>query len=304
MKRTNSLILSFLIILCMPFVVQAQDTGKKINLTVNKEALPRALSQVEQQSGYYKINYSYDELSRYSVSANIKNKTALEAVRILIDKLPYSADTDGRYIQIKKTVRPTTVAQANGKDGVSGRITDENGDPLLGATVMVPGTKKKAVTDMDGNFFIPNATANDVIEVSYIGKKTISRKAGNKKMNIIVADDENLLSDVVVTGYQTISKERTTGSFDKITAKELEARPTADLSSALQGMVAGMQATENADGTVSFAIRGQSTLYADAQPLVVVDGFPIEGSFATINPNDVESVTVLKDAAAASIWGT
>lgn len=304
MKRTNSLILSFLLILCMPFVVQAQDTGKKINLTVNKEALPRALSQVEQQSGYYKINYSYDELSRYSVSANIKDKTALEAVRILIDKLPYAADADGRYIQIKKTARPTTVAQASGRNGVSGRITDENGDPLLGATVMVPGTQKMTVTDMDGNFFIPNATSNDVIEVSYIGKKTISRKAGNKKMNIIVADDENLLSDVVVTGYQTISKERTTGSFDKITSKELEARPTADLSSALQGMVAGMQATENADGTVSFAIRGQSTLYADAQPLVVVDGFPIEGSFSTINPNDVESVTILKDAAAASIWGT
>ena len=83
----------------------------------------------------------------------------------------------------------------------------------------------------------------------------------------------------------------------------LSSRPTADLSTALQGLVAGMQATEKEDGSIDFLIRGSSSLYADKKPLLVVDGFPIQGDFSSINPNDVESVTVLKDAAAASIWG-
>lgn len=158
------------------------------------------------------------------------------------------------------------------------------------------------ITDVNGNFSLP-ADPSDRIEISYIGKKTISRKAGSHSLNVILYDDDNMLSDVMVTGYQQLSRERATGSFDKIGEKELAARPATDLSAALQGLVAGMQGTENEDGSVDFKIRGTSSLYANTQPLIVVDGFPIEGSFSSINPNDVESVTVLKDASAASIWG-
>lgn len=127
--------------------------------------------------------------------------------------------------------------------------------------------------------------------------------SSRKPINVIMTDNAKLLEDVVVTGYQTLSKERVTGSFDKVSSEILASRPTADISTALQGLVAGMQATEKEDGSVDFLIRGTSSLYANTAPLVVVDGFPIEGTFSSINPNDVESVTVLKDAAAASIWG-
>ena len=122
-------------------------------------------------------------------------------------------------------------------------------------------------------------------------------------LNVVLEPENKALEEVVVTGYQTISKERATGSFDKVSVEVLNSRPSSDLSNMLQGVVAGMQSTENEDGSVNFLIRGTSSLYANTEPLVVVDGFPIEGTFSSINPNDVESVTVLKDAAAASIWG-
>lgn len=301
-ERLSSVILNCLLLL---FATSAWAQGNKITLTVSDEALPSALNKVERQSQYYKISYDYSLTSKYRVSATIKDESTAQAVNTLLKGLPFTAKVDGKFIQVKSTgkaTRKSNVASVQ-QQGVSGRVVDRDGEPLMGATVVVPGTQKMTVTDTEGRFSLPSATAGDQLEISYIGKKTIRRKAGSKRLNVIVDDDETQLKDVLVTGYQSISRERTTGSFDKITSKDLETRPTADLSSALQGLVAGMQGTENEDGTVDFMIRGTSSLYADTSPLVVVDGFPIEGTFSSINPNDVESVTILKDASAASIWG-
>lgn len=296
----------FLSILFLLSATVAFAQGNKITLTVNKVSLPSALNQVERQSNYYKINYDYNQLGKYHVSAEIKNKSAIEAVNTLLSNLPFAAKADGRYIQIKNKTTKKTLAPSqsvrSGK-GINGRVTDKDGEPLIGVTVMVPGTQKMTITDINGNFSLPTTETNDRIEISYIGKKTISRKASSNHLNIVLDDDDNILNDVMVTGYQQLSRERATGSFDKIGEKELAARPATDLSAALQGLVAGMQGTENEDGSVDFKIRGTSSLYANTSPLIVVDGFPIEGTFSSINPNDVESVTVLKDASAASIWG-
>lgn len=299
-KFLMAVVLSFLL------ATTAFAQGKKISISASGMPLPTALNQVERQSGYYKLSYDNGQLGKYKVTAEIKDKYAPEAVNILLRNIPFMAKIDGRYIQIVRTGKPQQSAVPAGKKpakGITGRVTDINGEPMTGAKVTVPGTDMMTVTDVDGKFSLPDANSNDRIQVSYIGKKTVSRKAGSNHLNFVVEDDQNMLGDVMVTGYQQLSRERATGSFDKVGSEELAARPSSDLSSALQGLVPGMQATENEDGTVSFKIRGTSSLYADTSPLVVVDGFPIEGEFTTINPNDVESVTVLKDAAAASIWG-
>lgn len=288
-----------LCLMLIPLGMSAQ--GKKVTISAKDMALTTALRQVEQQSGYYKINYPSSEVSRYKVTANVKNETAPEAVKLLLKGLPFESTVNGQFIQIRQSFRAASNDQ---RKAVRGRLLGADGEPLIGATVMVEGTNIGTVTDINGNYVLEGVDENQLLTYSYIGKRSMQRKAGSKNAVIILEDETSLLEDVVVTGYQTISKERTTGSFNKITAKDLEDRPTADISSALQGLVAGMQATENEDGSVEFAIRGQSTLYANAQPLVVVDGFPIEGTFTSINPNDVESVTILKDAAAASIWGS
>ena len=286
-----------LLCLCVAILLGAKAQNKEtlITLSVNGESLPTALGKVERQSGYYKINYDFDAANRYKVTANIKQKTAPQAVQALLKGLPFNSTVQGRIIK----VMPRNGAVVTAK----GRVFDSDGEPLMGATVKLKGSDSGVVTDINGNYTLANVPEGDVLMISYIGKQTVEYVVGRKNIEVILEDESTVFNDVIVTGYQQISKERVTGSFDKVTSKELEARPTADLSSALQGMVAGMQATENEDGTVDFSIRGQSTLYANASPLVVVDGFPIDGDFSTINPNDVESVTVLKDAAAASIWG-
>lgn len=291
----------FLSILFMLSATVAFAQGNKITLTVNKVSLPSALNQVERQSSYYKINYDYNQLGKYNVSAEIKNKSAIEAVNTLLGSLPFSAKVEGRYISIKAANhgQSASVPQNHKTQGVSGRVVDQDGEPLIGATVMVPGTQKMVVTDVDGNFSLPTANANDQLEISYIGKKTIRRKAGSHRLNVVIDDDDNALSDVVVTGYQTISKERAAGSFVVLTPDKMEGKLQTNILDRMEGLVAGMKRVPGQTPE----IRGISTLNGTKTPLYVVDGIPYEGDINALNPSDIVNITVLKDASAASIYG-
>lgn len=186
---------------------------------------------------------------------------------------------------------------------VTGKVSDANGDPLAGVTVIVKGTNRGTTTDAQGNYQI-KADAKDALTFSYIGYADYEESVGQKtRVNVAMNEAAEQVEQVVVTGYQTISKERATGSFDIISAAQIE-KPTGNIASRLIGAAAGLVATQDAYGNPTFEIRGRSKLSTGAtEPLLVVDGFAIEGGFSSINPNDVESVTVLKDAAAASIWG-
>ncbi|MCK0132148.1 SusC/RagA family TonB-linked outer membrane protein [Flavobacteriaceae bacterium F08102] len=186
---------------------------------------------------------------------------------------------------------------------ITGKVIDEYGEPMPGVAIILKGTTIGTTTDFDGNYSI-NAKSGDVLVVSFIGYNTQSIPVKNDMViNIAMTVDLNQLEEVVIsTGYQKISKERATGSYETVAKAQLE-KPSSSIAERLVGMVAGVQTTTNANGNIEFQIRGKSSLFADAQPLIVLDGFPIEGGFETINPNDVESITVLKDAAAASIWG-
>ena len=192
---------------------------------------------------------------------------------------------------------------------VHGKVLNEKGEAIEGVTVTVKGTRKATVTDANGEFTLKAVNENATLVFTSINVETYEVAINNRRelSNISLKTRISAMGDVTVgasTGYQTISKERATGAFDVVGRDILDKRPVADISTALQGLVSGLQAKENLDGTMEFLIRGTSSLYGGIRPLVVVDGFPITGSdFSTINPNDVESITVLKDAAAASIWG-
>lgn len=205
-----------------------------------------------------------------------------------------------KMVVIKKGVNELGVAQ----EIIKGKVTDMSNLPLPGVSIIVNEGEKGTTSDFDGNFSI-QASKGDIITFSFLG--FISQEIvfnEQDSINVILKEDVNVLDEVVLvsSGYQKISKERATGAFESVSKDQLE-KPASTISERLVGMVAGLQSTVRADGSVDFEIRGQSSLFADQQPLLVVDGFPIEGGFETINPNDVESVTVLKDAAAASIWG-
>ncbi len=181
---------------------------------------------------------------------------------------------------------------------VTGLVTDTDENPLAGATVRVKGDNYGMATDADGIFKL-QVPAGTEITVSYIGMKTQDFKVTKSEtVRIVLEDNANLLSDVVVTGYQELKKEKLTGSITTISADKLDERYTPNLLNNLEGRVAGLSTYGG-----NPVIRGAGTLYGSTAPLLVVDGLPIEGNITDLNPFDIESVNVLKDAAASAIYG-
>lgn len=188
---------------------------------------------------------------------------------------------------------------------VRGVVNDGEGNPLPGASVVIKGTSIGTSTDFDGNFELKTSDLyNKTLVFSFIGmtSKEVVYK-GQKKMTIVLSDDTKLLDEVVVTGYQTISKERATGAYSKIGDDILSKRPVTNITSALTGMVPGLSTNVDGNGNINLMVRGKGTLSGDSTPLIVVDGFAIDEGLESINPNDIQDITVLKDAASTSIYG-
>ena len=191
---------------------------------------------------------------------------------------------------------------------VKGQIFDSAGEPVIGATVKVQGMKGGTVTDIDGNFTV-DAAKGSTLEVSYVGYKTQLVKVGNGPVKIVIEDDNQSLNEVVVVGFGTQKKVNLTGSVGMATAKDLEARPVANATAALQGVIPGLNIdTGNYGGDLnaskSISVRGTGTIGdgSSGDPLILIDG--MEGDINAINPQDIESISVLKDAAASSIYGS
>ncbi|MBQ8502607.1 MAG: SusC/RagA family TonB-linked outer membrane protein [Bacteroides sp.] len=187
---------------------------------------------------------------------------------------------------------------------ISGIVTDERNEPLPGVAITVPGTSIGVVTDANGKFTLKldASVKAGSITVSYVGMETqtipMSKVVPAKA--IVMKEDTHVLDDVIVTGYQTISKERATGSFGTVRSKQLEAKLNSNLKNILEGQIAGVVLDK--DGNLS--IRGIATLSAETAPLIVVDGYPTECSLSDLNPDNIENITVLKDGVAASIYGS
>lgn len=193
---------------------------------------------------------------------------------------------------------------AQGGRTIQGTVVDEQNEPLPGVAIILSGTSLGTVTDIEGRFVITvgNNVKFSTLKASYIGMRTqtVSASKLNRTVTIIMQEDAQVLGDVIVTGYQTVSKERATGAFGTVSSKQLEAKLNSDLKNVLEGQVAGVVLDK--DGKIS--IRGISTLNAENAPLIVVDGYPTECSLSDLNPDNIENVTVLKDGVAASIYGS
>ena len=191
--------------------------------------------------------------------------------------------------------------------GVKGQVVDANGEPIIGASAMIKGTKTGAVTDIDGNFDIPNAPQKGVVEVSYVGFKTAKVDiTPSGQLRIVLQEDLQTLSDVVVVGYGTVKKSNVVGSIAKVNAKSFEDRPIGRVEQALQGQLAGVsvRTTSGAPGSdITINVRGAASINGVSTPLYVVDGVPID-NLSGLNPGDIESIDVLKDAASAAIYGS
>lgn len=190
---------------------------------------------------------------------------------------------------------------------VSGTVNDAMG-PVIGASVLVKGTTNGVITDIDGNFTLQDVPANGTIQVSFVGYKTQDISvAGKSSINVKLQEDTEMLDEVVVVGYGVQKKSDVTGALTRVGAEELNVKPVANAFEALQGKAAGVDITSNQrPGEVGeIRIRGNRSLNAKNTPLYVVDGVPLNsGGIETINPRDIESVDILKDASSTAIYGS
>ena len=192
---------------------------------------------------------------------------------------------------------------------VHGTVVDPDGEPIIGGTVLVPGTNKAAATDIDGNYSLTGVPSDGKIEFRYVGYVNVTENVnGRSEINVKMNLDSQMLDEVVVVGYGVQKKSDVTGAMTNVSAKELNTRPVSNAFEALQGKAAGVDiTTSERPGTLgSIYIRGQRSLTAEGGPLYVVDGVPLMSASAieTLNPRDIESIDVLKDASATAIYGS
>lgn len=202
---------------------------------------------------------------------------------------------------------PEVQAQSGGK--ITGKVVDAMGE-LPGVSVVVKGTTNGMTTDLNGSFTLENVKPSDVLQFSYIGYKTQEIKVGNQRnFSVTMQEDAQALDEVVVVGYQEVRKGDLTGSVAKANMKDLLSVPVASFDQALGGRIAGVNVSsgEGMPGaTMNITIRGNNSLTQDNTPLYIIDGFPVEdpAMAAAINPNDIESTNILKDASATAIYGS
>ena len=190
---------------------------------------------------------------------------------------------------------------------VSGKVTDIAGEPLMGVGVFVEGTTRGCITDLDGNYVLGNVPSDGTLCYQSIGMKDVSVKVnGRTVINITMTDDSETLDDVIVVAYGTAKKESFTGSAAVVKGGDLEKRTVGNLSKSFEGTVPGVMVSSGGGQPgegASIVVRGIGSVNASSTPLYVVDGVPYDGALSSINPSDVESMTVLKDASAGALYG-
>ena len=234
----------------------------------------------------------------------IKNKTAMCVGNATLLALLFSAPSV--FAETMKASEVSLAAVQQTKK-ITGTVVDNTGEPVIGANVVVKGTTLGSITDMDGKFTIEDVPSNGTLQISYIGYKSIEMPIGSQSdFKITLQEDSEKLDDVVVVGYGVQKKVTVTGSVASVTGKELKASPTTNLTNGMVGRMPGVIGFQTADepggGGTTIRIRGTNSLGSN-DPLVVIDGVPDrDGGMNRLNPTEIESISVLKDASAA-IYG-
>ncbi len=275
--------------------------NKTVTLHEEQSSIQTILSKIEKQTKYL---FVYDKAQidvKRKVTLKVNNKPVSQVLNTLFAGTQVSYSLNGNNIVL--TVRKETTQQKSSLKTVEGAITDLNGEPVIGATVKEEGTNNGVISDIDGKFSIkvhPGAHLN----VSYVGMltKTIS-VTGKSFLNITLTEDNKTLEEVVVVGYGTQKRVNLTGAISTVSSKELIDRPASTATHMLQGKVPGLNITTSAGNPgngASINIRGTNSINGGS-PLVLIDG--VEGDLYRVNPADIESISIIKDASSAAIYG-
>ncbi len=280
----------------------------QVSVTIDRLPLKEALVEVERQSGY---SFFYSSLlpdQDAVVSVKAVDASIGDVMDKLLEGLSVSYELKPDF-QIVLTEKPQTEKIRSSKPvsrKLSGKVVDASGMPVIGAGVMVEGTGTGTVTDVDGSYSLDSVSENTVLEFSCMGYQSVKVEVGNKKvLDVTLREDAQFLEEVVVVGYGTQKKVNLTGSVSMVNSDEISARPISSMASGLQGLLPGVTVVnptgQPGESETTIRVRGVGTI-GNANPLVLIDG--VEGDISAVNPEDIESVSVLKDAASASIYGS
>jgi len=301
-----------LFMLCAIFSISATTYAQNYKVTINKQnsTIIEVLKEIEKNSEFtFFFNDNRVNVNQ-PVSVMAKNATIQDVLDKVFRNTGYVYQIIDRQVLIKasasgKSGERAAVAQQSNKRTITGTVKDSNGEPIIGANIVQKGSTNGTITDVDGNFTITVPLGNATLAVSYIGYQGTEIAVGSKSsVAVILKEDTEMLDEVVVVGYGTQKKVNLTGSVSTIKADQITKRSVSQTSQALQGLAPGLYVNQDSGSpgsTVSFNIRGIGTL-GSTSPLILIDG--VEGAINNVNSNDIESISVLKDAASASIYGS
>ena len=299
--------------LCLSMSVSTFGQSQVIHLTQNKATVSSIIKAIEKQT-QMSVDFSQNTLN-LNKTVNLKSKSLSlgEIMNLILSgnrDLSYKI-VDRHIIIVKgeqRGVRSTqTMQQGSGKHKITGCVLDNNGEPIIGASVVEQGTKNGTVTDIDGNFVLNCSKENATLDISYIGFLSQQVKArSGATANVTMKENAQSLEELVVVGYGSQKKVNVIGSIATVDSKSLEARSASDVSNMLTGQMSGVTITQTSGnpgqdgGTIR--VRGVGSFGATPSPLVLVDGMP--GSLSDITPDEIENISVLKDASSAAIYGS
>lgn len=319
MKQTLLLLLA---LLCLK--VKAADTSTQITYTAKDVPLKKIFSVIKEQTGYV-FFYRNEDIAGVGPVTVSFNKTPLEAAlnTILKDRqLQYVIQGNTIVISRKKNLpRPGIHEEASppADTSVQGKVVNSKGEPQPGATILIKGTKRGTTANENGVFTLRNVPEDAVLLVSALGLKAreIPVRGLNGPLTVTLESGTEALSEVVVVGYGQVKKSDLTGAVATVPVGEIKKVAVTSLDQAIQGRVAGVQVTQNSGapgGSTTIRIRGGNSIQGDNEPLYVIDGVPFKNGGAesgssfnvlsTLNPGDIESMTILKDASSTAIYGS
>lgn len=296
---------TFLLMVCVfcSYAGNAHSQNAKVSIRMNNVKLDKILNEIENQTDYLFIYNNQVDINKIT-SVKVKNEAVAQVLDRILSGTGINYELEGTHIILTTEAIKDLHAQQQAKT-VTGTVTDVSGEPIIGANIRIKGTTTGTITDIDGNFSI-EAEPQSVIEVSYIGYLTQETVINNQKsIRFLLKEDTKTLDEVVVIGYGVQKKADLTGSVANINTEKLNTQSNANIGQALQGKLAGVDIVSQGGAPGSgtrIMVRGIGTLN-NASPLYIVDGMYMN-SIDHINPNDIASIDVLKDASSAAIYGS
>ena len=310
--RIMKLTFIFILLGLMSFASVTYSQATRLSFESKNATIESVFKKIESLSEY---KFAYNS-TKLDVEKIISLKVDNQTINAILDKILGAADLQykiiDRYIIITDEIGNNSNSFENQQSlkKISGKVTDVSGNSLPGVSVVIKGTTNGSITDLDGNFSISNIPANATLQFSFVGMKGQEVAIGNKtSINVVMEEDAIGIEEVVAIGYGTAKKSDLTGAVASVTAENLKERAVTSFGEALIGQVAGVQIQQinGAPGGegLSIRVRGTGSITQSNEPLYVVDGYPMEGgAFRLLNPSDIESMQVLKDASSTAIYGS